>query len=62
MWQHLLPRWLQVYLAAFQLTQDKQYAWVARDILDYLMRDMTHPEGGIYAAEVGTVHANQLVH
>ena len=24
---------------------------VARDILDYVLRDMTHPEGGFYSAE-----------
>lgn len=44
---------LQAYLGAFQITRDSQYAWVARSVLDYLMRDMTHPGGGIYAAEVG---------
>jgi len=27
------------------------YADVARDILDYVRRDMTHPEGGFYSAE-----------
>ncbi len=46
------PQLAQTYLAAFQLTGDTQYAVVARDVLDYLMRDMTHPEGGFYAAEV----------
>lgn len=35
-----------------QITDDPQYAWVARGILDYVMRDMTHPEGGIFSAEV----------
>ncbi|HUA37952.1 MAG TPA: thioredoxin domain-containing protein [Candidatus Sulfopaludibacter sp.] len=27
------------------------FASVARDILDYVLRDMTHPEGGFYSAE-----------
>jgi hypothetical protein len=27
------------------------YAEVARDILDYVLRDMTHPDGGFYSAE-----------
>jgi uncharacterized protein YyaL (SSP411 family) len=27
------------------------YAAVAHDILDYVLRDMTHPEGGFYSAE-----------
>ncbi|MGI8821546.1 MAG: thioredoxin domain-containing protein [Chthoniobacterales bacterium] len=39
------------YLAAFQITHDPQYAEVARDILDYVRRDMTAPEGGFYSAE-----------
>jgi uncharacterized protein YyaL (SSP411 family) len=28
-----------------------QFADVARDILDYVLRDMTHPDGGFYSAE-----------
>jgi uncharacterized protein YyaL (SSP411 family) len=28
-----------------------RYAAVARDILDYVLRDMTHPDGGFYSAE-----------
>ena len=27
------------------------FAATARDILDYVLRDMTHPEGGFYSAE-----------
>jgi uncharacterized protein YyaL (SSP411 family) len=45
------------YVEAFQLTGDTRYAEVARGILDYVMRDMTHPEGGLYAAEVRAVSA-----
>jgi hypothetical protein len=29
----------------------EQFADTARDILDYVLRDMTHPEGGFYSAE-----------
>ena len=41
------------YLDAFCLTGKSAYVRVARGILDYLGRDMTHPDGGIYSAEVG---------
>jgi hypothetical protein len=44
-----------VRLIHLQITDDPQYAWVARGILDYVMRDMTHPEGGIFSAEVPVV-------
>src|SRR5437868_2662821 len=39
------------YLDAFQITQDRQYADAARDILDYVARDMTAKEGGFFSAE-----------
>jgi uncharacterized protein len=50
------------YLDAFQITsasrtdssrgeQDRQHADVARDILDYVARDMTSKEGGFFSAE-----------
>src|SRR5713226_8880392 len=39
------------YLDAFQIGQDRQYADVARDILDYVTRDMTSKEGGFFSAE-----------
>src|SRR5262249_8176796 len=47
------------YLDAFQITRDKQYESVARDILDYVARDMTSKEGGFFSAEdaVSTVVA-----
>jgi uncharacterized protein len=40
-----------VYLDAFQITRDRQYESVARDILDYVARDMTSKEGGFFSAE-----------
>src|SRR5581483_903192 len=39
------------YLDAFQITQDRQYEVVARDILDYVARDMTSKDGGFFSAE-----------
>src|SRR5436305_3001896 len=39
------------YLDAFQITRDQQYEAVARDILDYVARDMTSKEGGFLSAE-----------
>ena len=39
------------YLEAYQLTREAFYAQVAREVLDYVLRDMTHPEGGFYSAE-----------
>src|SRR5947199_8530942 len=39
------------YQDAFQITKDKQYESVARDILDYVARDMTSKEGGFFSAE-----------
>lgn len=40
-----------VYLDAFSIKKDKFYSTVARDILDYLRREMIGPEGEIYSAE-----------
>src|SRR5206468_5402982 len=40
-----------VYLDAFQIIRDRQYESVARDILDYVARDMTSKEGGFFSAE-----------
>jgi hypothetical protein len=39
------------YIEAFQITGDEQYASVARDIFDYVLRDLRHPGGGFYCAE-----------
>ena len=39
------------YLDAFQITHDVRYADTARDILDYVRRDMTAKEGGFFSAE-----------
>jgi hypothetical protein len=39
------------YLDAFQITRDRQYEAIVRDILDYVARDMTSKEGGFFSAE-----------
>jgi uncharacterized protein YyaL (SSP411 family) len=39
------------YVDAFQITGDADFAATAGDILDYVRRDMTSPEGGFYSAE-----------
>lgn len=39
------------YLEAYQITREDFFANVAREILDYVLRDMTHPDGGFYSAE-----------
>ena len=44
---------VQLYLDAHLLQQPTEpaFAAVVRDILDYVLRDMTHPHGGFYSAE-----------
>lgn len=39
------------YLEAYQITKTKLYREVAEGIFDYVLRDMTAPEGGFYSAE-----------
>ncbi len=41
----------QVYLEAFQITGREAYSAIAREIIDYVLRDMTAPSGGFYSAE-----------
>ena len=39
-----------VYLHAFQITQDREFARVAIETLDYVAREMTTPDGAFYSA------------
>jgi hypothetical protein len=39
------------YLEAYQLTGDAAFSVVARDVLDYVLRDMRSREAGFYSAE-----------
>ena len=41
----------QLYLDAFVISGEARHAEVVRDILNYVLRDMTLPEGGFYSAE-----------
>jgi len=40
----------QVYLKAYRLTHNPYYALIARETLDYVLRDMTSKDGGFYSA------------
>ncbi len=42
---------LNLYLDAFLVSGDARHAETARGIVRYILRDMTHPEGGFYSAE-----------
>jgi len=40
----------RTYLEAFQVTGDPSYRRIAAELLDYILREMTAPEGGFYSA------------
>jgi len=42
---------VNLYLDAYLVSGERRHAEVARAIIDYVRRDMTHPEGGFYSAE-----------
>ncbi|MBM3877256.1 MAG: thioredoxin domain-containing protein [Verrucomicrobia bacterium] len=42
---------IHLYLDAFLVSGEARHADVARDIIKYILRDMTHPGGGFYSAE-----------
>lgn len=39
------------YLDAYQITKEENFARVVRETLEYVLRDMTHAEGGFFSAE-----------
>jgi uncharacterized protein YyaL (SSP411 family) len=41
----------ELYLDAYLVSGNRQYVEVVRDIFDYVLRDMTDPEGGFFSAE-----------
>ncbi len=41
----------RVYLEAFQITGKSEYRTIARQTLDYVLREMTDPGGGFYSAQ-----------
>jgi len=42
---------VMAYVEAFQATGDASHARVAKQVLEYVLRDMTAPDGGFYSAE-----------
>lgn len=42
---------VRTYVQAAQLTGNPGYAWTARACCDYVLREMTAPEGGFYSAQ-----------
>ncbi len=42
---------VQLYLDAHVVSGEPRHAEVVRGILDYVLRDLTHPEGGFFSAE-----------
>src|SRR6185503_16859508 len=42
---------IHLYLDAYLVSGNQKFADVARDIIRYVRRDMTHPEGGFFSAE-----------
>ncbi len=41
----------RAYVEAWQVTGENRYRQVARETLDYVLRDMRHPDGGFYSSE-----------
>ena len=39
------------FLEAYHVTKEPRFAEVARDVLEYVMRDLGSPQGGFYSAE-----------
>ncbi len=42
---------IKVYLECYQITGKSEYALIIKETLNYVLRDLTHPEGGFYTAE-----------
>jgi len=42
---------VRLYLEGYQATGDPEFARVVRETLDYVRREMTHPDGGFFAAQ-----------
>lgn len=41
----------RAYVEAWQVTRQERYGRIVRETLDYVLRDMRHPEGGFYSSE-----------
>lgn len=42
---------IMAYTETYQITKNEFYRNTAEEIIEYVLRDMTHPEGGFYSAE-----------
>ncbi len=42
---------ISLYLDAFQMTEAEEFLKVAGATIDYVLRDLAHPDGGFYSAE-----------
>jgi uncharacterized protein YyaL (SSP411 family) len=42
---------IPVYLEAWQVTGNADYLRIVRETLDYVLREMTHPDGGFYSTQ-----------
>ena len=42
---------LSLYAHMYRITGEERYARVTREVLDYVRREMCHPEGGFYATQ-----------
>src|SRR4030095_6032960 len=42
---------IHLYLDAYLVSGDQRFAEVVRSTVAYVLRDMTHPEGGFFSAE-----------
>lgn len=47
------------YLAAWKFTKKELYAKVARETLNYILREMTDPEGGFYSGQDADVNGQE---
>src|SRR5213079_539174 len=41
----------RVYLQAYQVTGNPRYRQVVEETLEYVRREMTHPDGGFYSTQ-----------
>lgn len=42
---------IMAYTETYQITKNEFYKKTAEEIIEYVLRDMTHPDGGFYSAE-----------
>ena len=47
------------YARTYELTKDAYYAEILRETLDYVLREMTAPEGGFYSAQDAEVNGEE---